>query len=75
MPPVPPDIRRIHPWNIRTFDFIRQHSTLYGSTYGYYFIRVNALRRSFTEEFLNDSLYSRDTSRTTYQDHFVDIRS
>ena len=51
-----------------------EDSTLNGSTYGYYFVGVNALRRLFAEVVLYQCLHGGDAARTSYEDNFVDIR-
>ena len=55
------------------FYIAAQYTALDSCTNSHYFIGVYPFRRSFAEEFLNSSLYSRDTGRTTYKDHFIDI--
>ena len=54
-------------------DLTRQDTTLDSGTDSDDFVRVNALRRSLTEDLLYDLLDSRDTRRATYEDYFVDI--
>ena len=44
-----------------TLDFICQTCTLYSSTHSNYLIRIYTFRRNFTEEILNQFLYSRYT--------------
>ena len=55
-------------------DIACEHTALDGCADSYNLIGVNALRRSFAEEFLYGILDSRDTGRTTYEDDLVDIR-
>ena len=55
-------------------NFTCEHTTLNCSTDSYNFVRVHVLRWSLAEELLNNLLDCRDTSRTTHEDYFVDLR-
>ena len=55
------------------FHLTGQHTTLNCSTDSDHLIGVHSFRRGLTEELFNDFLDSRDTGRTTDQNHLIDL--
>ena len=56
-----------------SFHVTCEHTTLDSGTHSYNLVRVHALVRSLSEEFLNNSLDCRDTCRTTYKENLADV--
>ena len=50
-----------------------KYSTLDSCTDSYYLIRIYTLIRFLSKELLYSFLYSRDTSRTSYEDYLIDV--
>ena len=65
--------QRGHVEQQHVFHFAGQHATLDGGADSDHFVRVDAFGRRFTEELFDHFLDRRDTGRTAYQDHFVDL--